>query len=91
MARLERKIIAVSEEERNTIGRDLHDDLGSHLSGVALLSKALHKKLETESPERARSIGRYPHPDSRGHRENPPAVARTLPGACGGAGVGGGP
>lgn len=57
MARLERKIIAVSEEERNTIGRDLHDDLGSHLSGVALLSKALHKKLEIESPERAAQLG----------------------------------
>ncbi len=48
MARLERQIIAVSEEERSTIGRDLHDDLGSHLSGVMLLCKVLQKKLSQD-------------------------------------------
>ncbi len=53
LARLERQIIAVSEEERSKIGRDLHDDLGSHLTGVELLSKALQRKLAAESPERA--------------------------------------
>ncbi len=57
MARLERQIIAVSEEERSTIGRDLHDDLGSHLSGVELLSKVLEKKLEKEAPEKAEELG----------------------------------
>ena len=44
LARLERQIIAVSEEERSKIGRDLHDDLGSHLTGVELLSKALQQQ-----------------------------------------------
>lgn len=53
MARLERRIIAVREAERSNIGRILHDDLGSHLSGVELLSKALQLKLEKENPERA--------------------------------------
>jgi len=57
MARLERQIIAVSEQERSSIGRDLHDDLGSHLSGVELLSKALQKKLEQENPELAGQLG----------------------------------
>lgn len=57
MARLERQIIAVGEEERNNIGRDLHDDLGSHLSGVDLLSKALEQKLEKEAPVRAGQLG----------------------------------
>ncbi len=37
MSRLERQIIAVREAERSNIGRILHDDLGSHLSGVELL------------------------------------------------------
>lgn len=56
MAKLERQIIAVSEEERSTIGRDLHDDLGSHLSGVELLCMVLQKKLEKETPDKAEEL-----------------------------------
>jgi len=56
MARLERQIIAVREAERSNIGRILHDDLGSHLSGVELLSKALKMNLEKELPERAEQL-----------------------------------
>jgi len=57
LARLERQIIAVSEEERSRIGRDLHDDLGSHLTGVELLSKVLQQQLESEAPEREKQLG----------------------------------
>lgn len=57
LARLERQIIAVSEEERSKIGRDLHDDLGSHLTGVELLSKVLQQHLRGEVPERAEQLG----------------------------------
>ncbi len=57
LARLERQIIAVSEEERSRIGRDLHDDLGSHLSGVELLSKVLQQQLQGEAPEREKQLG----------------------------------
>ena len=57
MDRLERQVIAVSQEERSQIGRDLHDDLGSHLSGVEMLSRVLQKKLETEAPEKAQQLG----------------------------------
>lgn len=57
LARLERQIIAVSEEERSKIGRDLHDDLGSHLTGVELLSKALQQHLREEVPDRAEQLG----------------------------------
>ncbi len=57
LAKLERQIIAVSEEERSKIGRDLHDDLGSHLTGVELLSKVLQQKLENEVPEMADQLG----------------------------------
>jgi len=53
MAKLERQIIAISQEERSKIGRDLHDDLGSHLSGVELLSKVLQQKLERQSSQQA--------------------------------------
>jgi len=53
MAKLERQVIAISEEERSKIGRDLHDDLGSHLSGVEILSKVLQQKLEKQAPDQA--------------------------------------
>jgi signal transduction histidine kinase len=53
MGRLERQIMAVREAERANIGRVLHDDLGSHLSGVELLSKALKRNLEKDHPQRA--------------------------------------
>jgi len=56
MVRLERQIIAVREAERSNIGRILHDDLGSHLSGVELLSKALKMNLEKELPGRAEQL-----------------------------------
>jgi signal transduction histidine kinase len=34
----------------------LHDDLGSHLSGVELLSKALKRNLEKDLPKRAEQL-----------------------------------
>lgn len=48
MLALERQIIAVSEQERSNIGKDLHDNLCSHLSGVELLTKALAQKAGQE-------------------------------------------
>lgn len=48
MLALERQIIAVSEQERSNIGKDLHDNLCSHLSGVELMTKALAQKAEKE-------------------------------------------
>lgn len=56
LAKLERQIIAVSEEERSKIGRDLHDDLGSHLTGVELLCTVLKQKLVENSPEKAEQV-----------------------------------
>lgn len=53
--RLEREILAVAQKERGKIGRDLHDDLGSHLSGVELLGKALQKKI-ADTPGEASAL-----------------------------------
>ncbi len=50
---LERQVIAAGEEERTRIGRDLHDDLGAHLSGIELLAKVLQKKVALFSPDEA--------------------------------------
>ena len=45
----ERRIINISEETRERIGQELHDDLGQHLTGVAFLSEALNKKLSSQN------------------------------------------
>jgi PAS domain S-box-containing protein len=42
---LERQIVEISEQERQRIGRDLHDSLGGQLTGLALLTKALAQML----------------------------------------------
>ena len=56
MARLERQVIAISEAERNRIGRNLHDDLGSHLGGLNLYASALEHRVKKTQPELAARI-----------------------------------
>lgn len=51
--RLEGEIIAVSEREQMRIGRELHDGVGQVLTGVAMLSEALRKRLAALSPREA--------------------------------------
>jgi PAS domain S-box-containing protein len=46
--RLERAIVSISEEERQWIGRELHDVLGQQLTGISLLSKALARTLAAQ-------------------------------------------
>ena len=45
---LEREIAVVAQEERNRVGRELHDSLGSHLTGTALLAETIVNQLEKE-------------------------------------------
>jgi len=56
--RMEHDILEVSEQERERIGRDLHDDLGQILTGISLLSKGLQQKLASSSPGEAQEVGR---------------------------------
>ncbi len=42
---LEKQILDIGETERQRIGQDLHDSLGGMLTGAALLSKALARRL----------------------------------------------
>ncbi|HXS23193.1 MAG TPA: PAS domain S-box protein, partial [Gemmatimonadales bacterium] len=50
--RMEKAILEISAREQRKIGRDLHDGLGQHLTGIAFMSKVLERKLAADgSPE----------------------------------------
>lgn len=52
--RLERAVIEIGERERRSVGRDLHDGLGQHLTGTALVAQALAGRLAARGdPEAA--------------------------------------
>ncbi len=44
--RLERAALEAAEQEARRIGRDLHDGLGQHLTGMAFLAKGLERSLK---------------------------------------------
>ena len=51
--RLEQELLTISEQERRRLGQDLHDSLGQQLTGLALLSSQLERRLSTRDiPER---------------------------------------
>lgn len=45
--RLEKEILRISEEERRSLGQDLHDGLGQMLTGIGLISQNLARKLKS--------------------------------------------
>jgi PAS domain S-box-containing protein len=56
--RLEREILEISDQEQLRIGQDLHDGLGQHLTGIALLAKVLSSELMEENSPQAASSGK---------------------------------
>jgi PAS domain S-box-containing protein len=48
---LEQRVQHISLTERHRLGRDLHDDLGQHLTGIAFMAKVLTQKLTLKSSE----------------------------------------
>jgi PAS domain S-box-containing protein len=52
--RLEQEVVEISENERQRIGQDLHDDLGQQLAGLWFFTAALERNLRAQdSPETA--------------------------------------
>ena len=52
--RLENAVLEISSREQRSIGQDLHDGLGQHLTGIAFLAKVQEQKLIDKSlPEAA--------------------------------------
>ena len=43
--KMEQQILKMEEDERRGIGRDLHDGLGQHLTGISLLSETMAQQL----------------------------------------------
>jgi signal transduction histidine kinase len=55
--RLEREMLEISEREQRRIGQDLHDGLCQHLTGTAMVSHVLARKLtKADESETARRI-----------------------------------
>jgi PAS domain S-box-containing protein len=48
--RLQRDLLEVQEEERRSIGRDLHDSISSQLSGAAMMAEAVRRQIDSECP-----------------------------------------
>jgi PAS domain S-box-containing protein len=75
--RLQREIVDVSERERNRIGNDLHDGLASHLSGIAMLARALANDLREGRPVDSRELDEIAEL-ARAGTEQARALARGL-------------
>jgi signal transduction histidine kinase len=50
---LEKVVLEITERERRAIGHDLHDGLGQHLTGTALVAQALGGRIAARSPDDA--------------------------------------
>ena len=50
---LERRILEISDAEQRRIGYDLHDGLGQHLTGIALMTRQLENRLTAEQSPHA--------------------------------------
>jgi PAS domain S-box-containing protein len=46
---LEKEILAISDQERQQMGQDLHDDLCQQLTSIEFLTRALEQKLQANS------------------------------------------
>src|SRR5438093_8732533 len=58
--RLEAQLLTAVEQERERLGRDLHDDLSQRLAGAALMTRTLARELKGRSAagrEKARALG----------------------------------
>lgn len=49
--RVTKKIAEYSEREKQRVGKDLHDGLGQNMTGIALLSRNLEKKLADQGAQ----------------------------------------
>lgn len=51
--RLEKVVLEISERERRSIGHELHDSLGQHLTGTSVTAQVLAERLQDRAAEEA--------------------------------------
>jgi signal transduction histidine kinase len=51
---LEKELLELTEQERKTLGLDLHDELGQQLTGLLFMAKGLEVRLQAENSKLAR-------------------------------------
>ena len=73
----ERHVLKISERERSSFGRDLHDSLCQGLTGAALLAEGLRKEFSKANP-RAAEEAQYLAEVVRNCREEARNLARSL-------------
>src|SRR5207245_11783812 len=56
--KLEVEIVAVAEDERQRVARELHDNLSQHLTGTSLLAQGVADKLGRTDEAAAREAGK---------------------------------
>jgi signal transduction histidine kinase len=59
--RVERETLRVGEKERLLLGKELHDGLGQHMTGVAFMAKTLSQRLADRGSDGADEVERIGH------------------------------
>ena len=86
---LTRKLIAVQDEERRRLARDLHDEFGQCLAAIGAVAASMEQTARVECPAARRRMRehrahRCAHDGEPAQRADPAAPARTgRNGACG--------
>jgi PAS domain S-box-containing protein len=57
---LEEALLTAVEEERQRVGKDLHDDLGQQLGAIAMLADGVAKRISKTNPEDAQKAREIP-------------------------------
>ncbi len=77
---LEWALIEVAEREQRRIGRDLHDGLGAHLTGVAMLCRTLVRRAENGKPVTPAALSEVADLVQASYRKASPRRGRTRTG-----------
>ncbi|MCX5790419.1 MAG: PAS domain S-box protein, partial [Elusimicrobia bacterium] len=86
--RMEREVLEAGAHEQRRIAQDLHDSLGQKLTGISLLSQALHQRLAARGAPEAAGARKVAEYAARAVRESRELAQGLLPVELGG-GLGG--
>ena len=82
--RMEREVLEAGAREQRRIAQDLHDSLGQKLTGISLLSQALHQRLAARGAPEAAGAKKVAEYAARAVRESRELAQGLLPVEFGG-------